>query len=220
MPSTNFVDNSTVIVAAWLNDVDNATYTDLPQAQADIAAHTADLANPHVVTKTQVGLGNVDNTSDVNKPVSTLQAAADTAATNAAKAYADGLVIGLLDDRGNYDASTNLFPSTGGSGTAGAIMKGDVWTITVAGVLGGTAADVGQIVRALADTPGQTAGNWAISASGGGAVGGGTDKVFYENDTTVTTAYTITTGKNAMCAGPITFNAAVTVPSGSRLTVV
>ena len=27
--------------------------------------------NPHSVTKTQVGLGNVDNTSDANKPVST-----------------------------------------------------------------------------------------------------------------------------------------------------
>lgn len=41
----------------------------------------------------------------MNKPVSTAQAAADTAALNAAKAYADGLVVGLLDDRGNYNAS-------------------------------------------------------------------------------------------------------------------
>ena len=31
--------------------------------------------NPHSVTKTQVGLGNVDNTSDASKPVSTAQAA-------------------------------------------------------------------------------------------------------------------------------------------------
>ena len=31
--------------------------------------------NPHSVTATEVGLGNVDNTSDVNKPVSTAQAA-------------------------------------------------------------------------------------------------------------------------------------------------
>ena len=35
--------------------------------------HLADLANPHVVTQTQVGLSNVDNTSDANKPVSTAQ---------------------------------------------------------------------------------------------------------------------------------------------------
>lgn len=33
--------------------------------------HLADISNPHQVTKAQVGLGNVDNTSDLNKPVST-----------------------------------------------------------------------------------------------------------------------------------------------------
>jgi hypothetical protein len=43
---------------------------------SDLATHIADDTNPHSVTKTQVGLGNVDNTSDVNKPVSTLQQAA------------------------------------------------------------------------------------------------------------------------------------------------
>lgn len=38
--------------------------------------HIDDLNNPHQVTKTQVGLSNVDNTSDADKPVSTAQAAA------------------------------------------------------------------------------------------------------------------------------------------------
>lgn len=38
--------------------------------------HVSDKANPHGVTKAQVGLGNVDNTSDINKPVSTAQQAA------------------------------------------------------------------------------------------------------------------------------------------------
>ena len=33
--------------------------------------HKADKSNPHEVTKSQVGLGNVDNTSDINKPIST-----------------------------------------------------------------------------------------------------------------------------------------------------
>ena len=36
-----------------------------------VTAHTGNTSNPHNVTKTQVGLGNVDNTSDANKPVST-----------------------------------------------------------------------------------------------------------------------------------------------------
>ena len=38
-----------------------------------VNAHTSDYNNPHKVTAEQVGLGNVDNTSDINKPVSTAQ---------------------------------------------------------------------------------------------------------------------------------------------------
>lgn len=52
-------------------------------------------------------------------------------------------------------------------------------------------------------------------AAGGGATGGGSDEVFYENGQTVTTNYTITNGKNAMSAGPITINTGVTVTVGS-----
>lgn len=40
-------------------------------AQTSITSHTSNTSNPHGVTKAQVGLGNVDNTSDVNKPIST-----------------------------------------------------------------------------------------------------------------------------------------------------
>ena len=56
----------------------------------------------------------------------------------------------------------------------------------------------------------------------GGAAGGGTDDIFYENSQTVTTNYTISTNKNAMTAGPVTINAGVTVtvPSGSSWVVV
>lgn len=56
----------------------------------------------------------------------------------------------------------------------------------------------------------------------GGATGAGGDDVFYENSLTVTTNYTITSGKSAMSAGPITINSGVTVtvPSGSRWVVV
>jgi hypothetical protein len=36
-----------------------------------LTSHTSDTSNPHATTKAQVGLGNADNTSDANKPVST-----------------------------------------------------------------------------------------------------------------------------------------------------
>lgn len=46
--------------------------------------HIANTSNPHQVTKAQVGLGNVDNTSDLDKPISTAtQTALDTKATPA-----------------------------------------------------------------------------------------------------------------------------------------
>lgn len=37
---------------------------------ATLTNHTGDISNPHSVTKEQVGLGNVDNTSDLDKPIS------------------------------------------------------------------------------------------------------------------------------------------------------
>ena len=55
---------------------------------------------------------------------------------------------------------------------------------------------------------------------GGGARGGGTDKIFYESDTNVTTNYTITSGKNAHTVSPvINSGITVTVPSGSLLVI-
>lgn len=52
------------------------------RAQADtnvnakVDSHIGNKSNPHGVTKAQVGLGNVNNTSDADKPVSTVQATA------------------------------------------------------------------------------------------------------------------------------------------------
>ena len=62
-----------------------------------------------------------------------------------------------------------------------------------------------------------------VSASGGGgATGGGTDEVFYENGQTVNYDYTIVSTKNAMSAGPVTISggATVTVESGARWVII
>jgi hypothetical protein len=45
---------------------------------------------------------------------------------------------------------------------------------------------------------------WGEIGGGGGATGGGLNKAFYENETTITASYTITNGYNAMTAGPVT----------------
>lgn len=61
----------------------------------------------------------------------------------------------------------------------------------------------------------------AWSSVGGGATGGGSDTVFYENTKTVTTNYSITASNNAHSVGPITINSGITVtiPTGSRWVV-
>ena len=62
--------------------------------------------------------------------------------------------------------------------------------------------------------------SWGEAAAG--ATGGGSDKIFWENGTTVTTNYTITNNYNAMSAGPITINngIVVTIGTGENWTIV
>lgn len=90
----------------------------------------------------------------------------------AATARYTGLTAGVsikrtLFYRGFYDASGNVYPSTLGSGTSGAIMKGDVFYLSVAGTLNGSIRAIGASVTALVDSPGQTDGNWQIDNTGG-----------------------------------------------------
>lgn len=97
----------------------------------------------------------------------------------ATKTYVDGAVANLLDDRGNYDptgANVGKYPAAGntrpvgqtgsGSGTDGAIKKGDVWFITAAGTVGTKTVQPGDIVRSMIDSDGlydrTVDSNWSI----------------------------------------------------------
>ena len=110
----------------------------------------AQLKTDLVLVKGDVGLGNVDNTSDVNKPVSTAQQAA-----------IDAAVTGLLDFKGATDASGNPnYP---------AALKGDAYVISVAGKVGGASGksvDIGDLYVATADNAGGTeasvGANWTV----------------------------------------------------------
>lgn len=111
---------------------------------------------------------NVDASATAATAVSTHVAASDP---HGDRAYAESLVVGLWNDRGNFDASVNAYPSSGGSGTAGAIRKGDIWTVSAAGTLPtAQVVEVGDTVRALVNTPGNTQANWAIQQNNIGYV--------------------------------------------------
>lgn len=94
-------------------------------------------------------------------------ASLDATVLLSANSYADNLVVGLWDDRGSFDASVNTYPTTGGSGTAGAILKGDIWTLSVIATSGPLIGyTMGTTIRALVNTPAQTGSNWALSGVG------------------------------------------------------
>ena len=65
----------------------NKNYVDLSSkgVKDSLDEHIADKNNPHQVTKAQVGLGNVDNTSDIDKPISS--AVGEALSLKADKAY-------------------------------------------------------------------------------------------------------------------------------------
>lgn len=56
------------------NDAIKATQTKVLAEATTTAAHIANTSNPHSVTKSQVGLGNADNTSDATKQTATIAA--------------------------------------------------------------------------------------------------------------------------------------------------
>ena len=77
---------------------------------SDLTSHTSDVSNPHKVTKTQVGLGNVDNTSDMNKPVSTSQHAAINSAISTEASNRDNAIKTAVEAEASarQSANTNL----------------------------------------------------------------------------------------------------------------
>lgn len=154
----------------------------LPNAYLQIANNLSDLDDT-TVAKQNLGLEQVDNTSDADKPISTAQAAglvAKDSDTGAAQIPSGTTAQRpVAPSKGKIRYNDDLDKYEGGDGTG-----------------------------------------WV--GLGGGATGGGSNSVFYENDTVVTQSYTITAGKNAMSAGPIAIadGATITVPDGQVWTIV
>jgi hypothetical protein len=129
--------------------------------------------------------------------------------------------------KGNTNPGTIVFNCE--SNTHGQTVKSQPHSAAVTNTLTLPPGGDGELVSTVAT---QTLTNKSIAASqltgalpaidgssltgiSAGATGGGSDQIFYENGQNVTTNYTITNGKNAMSAGPITIDSGVTVTVGT-----
>lgn len=71
-------------------------------------------------------------------------------------------IVGFWNNRGAYDPSSGLFPSTGGSGGAGSVVYKDQWTSSGTGIIYGVTVAAGTKISCLKTTPGQDTANWLI----------------------------------------------------------
>ena len=100
--------------------------------ESNLDAHVTNRSNPHSVTKSQVGLGNVDNTSDANKSVKyAISAGSTTTATKATQDSA-GQQINTTYIK-SLSVSGKVITYAKGDGTTGTITTQDTNTTNTTG---------------------------------------------------------------------------------------
>lgn len=143
-------------------------------ANTAITNHTANLNNPHSVTKEQIGLGNVDNTSDDDKPISTATACAIacvSACVAEVKELATNANANITAHIGNMDNPHNVTKAQ-----VGLSNVADVDTTNASNIINGTLArnriEDGLIVAGanISVTRSDENGAYTISATSGGVV--------------------------------------------------
>jgi hypothetical protein len=115
-----------------------------------------------------------------------------------------------VDAQGRLTSAANIVPSIANTQITGVMTASQLASTAVtAGSYGNSTTSISLTIDAQGRIT--SASNAAIS----GSVAGG---VVYENNQTITSNYTMTSGKSGMAVGPITLNTGVTVtlPTGSR----
>ena len=121
----------------------------IAKAVKEFISHLANKNNPHSVTKAQIGLGNVDNTSDKNKPISTAtQTALDTLSTELAtvKKYASDGKLAIASAITGQGVPTNADATF-------ATMSSNIGTVATnkynSGYTAGNSDDMAKLYQAL-----------------------------------------------------------------------
>jgi hypothetical protein len=175
-------------------------------------------------TNVQSALEEIDNEKVVVTDSVTSTSVVFAATANSAKMAYDRGSLGVTDAAAAQATANAALPKAGGTITGNVDNTATGYFDLPSGTTAQRPASPNSgWARFNTDTvqfEGYTGTLW--SSIGGGAKGGGSDSVFFENDQTVTTNYTLTTNKNAVTAGPVTVNSGVTVtvPSGSSWVVV
>ena len=164
-------------------------------------------------------------TNTDSNPVLTLPALTGNVITSADTATVTNTMLGITAINnvtvGATTPSTGAFTtlSTTSDGIFGGSGQITLPNGTTAQRSGSPASGMIRFNTSYSQFEGYTGSAWG--SIGGGATGGGSDQVFVQNGQSVTTSYTIPTGKNASSVGPISVNSGITVtiPSGSRWVV-
>jgi hypothetical protein len=218
-------------------DAATKTYVDGADTTGNAATASA------LATARNIGGVSFDGSADINLPGVNAGGNQDTTGNAAtASALATGRNINGTSFDGSADitvtaAAGTLTGSTLASGITGSSLSslgtlsslttsGDI-SMTGTGALGIASGTTGQRPGSPSagmfrynSTLGQFEGyttTWGeIGGASGGATGGGSDKVFQENENTVTTSYALSTNTNAMSVGNLTINNGVTITIGAN----
>jgi len=204
--------SSNVDVAKWALIVDAASATTSASAAAGSAAAAASSASAAATSATNAANSATSATTSASS--ATASATSATASATSATSSASSASASATAAAASAAAAATKVAKTSDTGAA-VIPAGTQAQRDVSPATG--------YFRFNSDvTKFEGYNGTAWGSVGGGATGGGSDSVFFENDVTVTTSYTITTSRNAMTAGPVTINGGVvvTIPSGSVWTIV
>lgn len=155
--------------AVWSILVDSSeiefSYNDAtPSITASIVSWSIDESKLDVSVNASLDLADNALPSSYLDTDWTLSANSDTKVPSqkAVRTAINNAVTWLLDYRGTYDASSNLYPSTWGSWLVWVVAKWDFWMVSTPWTLWWTAVTNGDLIIALVDTPWQTSSNWDI----------------------------------------------------------
>ena len=192
-------------------------------AQVNTVTSVANKTGAVSLTKSDVGLSNVDNTSDLNKPISTatqtaLNSKVDKVSgkglstedyTTVEKTKLSGIESG---------AQVNTVTSVANKTGAISLTKSDVGL----GNVDNTSDATKNVLSATKLTTARTINGVLFDGTSDISIEVGSTSPFWENDVTINESYTIGTNKNAMVVGPITVanNVDIIVPNGSSLKII